>query len=164
MVVVGVVPSSVLDEVVVLVADLTALLVLELASAVLSTVLSLAAVAVALSLLAPSVAIGALSGLASLFAVKREPLTLLTLVMSVLVLASCQGMVSWESWVSLTWRACRVAPEVVLVVVLLSAMVVAKEVLVILALLVVVVEDVLLAIIVMLVVAPVGDMLSPCSS
>ena len=48
-VVVEVVPFSVLDEVVVLVFDLTALLVLELASAVLSTVLSLAAVAVALS-------------------------------------------------------------------------------------------------------------------
>ena len=78
----------------VLVVDLTALLVLELASAVLSTVLSLAAVAVALSFWAPSVAIGALSGLASLFAAKRESLTLLTLVMSVLVLASCQGMVS----------------------------------------------------------------------
>ena len=89
-----VVPFSVLDEVVVLVVDRTALLVLELASAVLSTVLSLAAVAVALSVYAPSVVIGALSGLVSLFAVRQESLTTLTLVMSVLVLASCQGTVS----------------------------------------------------------------------
>ena len=65
---------------------------------------------------------------------------------------------------SLTWRACRVAPEVVLVVVLPLAMVAAEEVLVILALLVVEVEVVLLAIIVMVVVVPVDDMLNPCSS
>lgn len=64
---------------------------------------------------------------------------------------------------SLTWQACRVAPEIVLIVVLPSAMV-AEEVLVILALLVVEVEVVLLAIVVMMVVVPADDMLNPCSS